>query len=349
MLNNDGVVVRKLIETTRLRPVAAMLSHWRARCALIALLVIVLIPTSVQALQWAIVDQSLPNSVAAHSVRGFMAQVTKMSGGALNLAVQGVTANTSSAKSLSELSAGRLAVASVPLAALEIADPVVAMDRVPYLASNFVDGAKLWQVLGPYVRDTLQRQGITLLYAVPLPPPSPLSRKPLMSMDAWRGSSVVLNAPALRGFARAVGARGVADAAPRVLLGASRAEIVFQSAALSVRDKAWQYASDHLLAPAWFPKQLVLVSARQLAALSAVDRDALLNAADAARGQVWAASERATADAVQQLRDYGIKTREPPIGVLIELESLGRDLLFQWSVAAGEVGAQLVEAYYAIR
>jgi TRAP-type C4-dicarboxylate transport system substrate-binding protein len=116
-----------------------------------------------------------------------------------------------------------------------------------------------------------------------------------------------------------------------------------------VRDKAWQYASDHLLAPAWFPKQLVLVSARQLAALSAVDRDALLNAADAARGQVWAASERATADAVQQLRDYGIKTREPPIGVLIELESLGRDLLFQWSVAAGEVGAQLVEAYYAIR
>ena len=315
----------------------AFRSACKACCAPVVLALALVIAAPVHAVQWVIVDQSLPDSVAANSVRGFVAQATKLSRGSITVAVQALAANTSSAQLLSDLTAGRRTLASVPLAALEVADPVLAMDRVPYLASNFVDGAKLWQVLRPYVRDALQSQGITLLYAVPAPPPSPLSRKPLLKMQAWRGSSLVLSAPALRGFAQAVGAKGVADAAPRALLGAARAEVVFQSAAVSVRDKAWEYASDHLLAPAWFPKQLVLASARQLAALNAADRDALLNAADTARGQVWAASERATVDAVQKLRDYGIKTREPPVGMLIELESLGRELLLQWCAAGGGV------------
>lgn len=316
---------------------------------LLALIVAMAMTAPVRAAQWAVVDQAAPDSVAAHSLSGFAAAVTKMSGGSLAIAPLPMAVNTSSAKLLTELAAGRLALASVPLSALEAVDPVVAMDRVPYLASNFVDAAKLWQVLRPYVRDVLKSKGITLLYAVPSPPPSPLSRKPLTQMSAWRGGSVVLNTPALSGFARAVGSSTVANGASRELLGAARAEVVFQSAPVSVGDKAWEYATDHLLAPAWFPKQLVVASSRQLTELSAVDRDALLNAADAAQRQVWMASEQATADGVQKLRDYGIKTRKPPVGVLIQLEALGRDLLFQWSDGAGEAGARLVEAYYAIR
>ena len=64
---------------------------------------------------------------------------------------------------------------------------------------------------------------------------------------------------------------------------------------------------------------------------------------------IWTASEQADGEGVQELRDNGIKTREPDVAVLIELEALGRELLFQWSEGAGEGGAQVVEAYYAIR
>ena len=52
---------------------------------------------------------------------------------------------------------------------------------------------------------------------------------------------------------------------------------------------------------------------------------------------------------MQRLRDYGIKARTAPVELLIRLEAVGRELLFQWSDAAGETGAELVEGYYAIR
>jgi TRAP-type C4-dicarboxylate transport system substrate-binding protein len=333
--------VSKLFLATRLR----LLSPY----APITLLVMLAMIAPARAAQWSMADPSPPASVAAHSVRGFVAAVTKMSGGSLVPTAAPPAAGTSQAGLLTELAAGRLPLALVPLSALEATDPVVAVDRVPYLASNFVDGAKLWRVLRPYVRDLLKSKGITLLYAVPSPPPSPLSRKPLTQMSAWRGSSVVLNAPAVSGFARAVGSSTVADGTARERLGADGGAVVFQSAPISVADKAWEYATDFLLAPAWFPKQLVVASSRQLAALSAMERDAVFDAADAARRLVWAASEQATGDGVQKLRDYGIKTRAPSVDVLIQLEAMGRDLLFQWSDGAGEIGAQLVEAYYAIR
>ncbi len=125
--------------------------------------------------------------------------------------------------------------------------------------------------------------------------------------------------------------------------------MVFESASSAVRDKAWEYAKHYLQASAWFPKELVLVSSQKLAGMSATDRDALLSSADAAGREAWQLAARSAADNVQMLRDYGIKTHETPVNVLIQLEALGRDLLFQWSDGAGETGARLVEAYYAIR
>jgi len=333
--------VSKLFPAERLRSLRP--------CGPIILLVILVMIAPAHAAQWTMANPSPPASFAAHSVGGFVAGVTKMSGGSLVLSAAPVAAGTSQAGLLKELAAGRSPLAVVPLSALEATDPVVAMDRVPYLASNFIDGAKLWRVLRPYVRDLLKSKGITLLYAVPSPPPSPLSRKPLMQMSAWHDSSVVLNAPAISGFARAVGSSTVAGGRARERLGADSDAVVFQSAPISVADKAWEYATHYLPAPAWFPKQLVVANSRQLAALSAMERDAVFDAADAARRLVWAASEQATGDGVQKLRDYGIKTREPSVDVLIQLEAMGRGLLFQWSDGAGEIGAQLVEAYYAIR
>jgi TRAP-type C4-dicarboxylate transport system substrate-binding protein len=301
-----------------------------------------------QALQWTLSDQSQPDSVIARSVNAFATDVTQSTKGSLALLVAPAPGLTSE-KLLAELAAGRMAIATLPLSAFEGSDPVLAMDRVPYLASNYVDGAKLWQVLQPYVRDMLKSRGITLLYAIPLPPPAPLSVKSLTRLDMWRGSTIVRDAPAIAGLARALGARDVAPAAPRKMFSEGSAQVVFQSAALSAHDKAWQYATHYLHATAWFPKQLVMLSNRKLATLRAAQRDMLLNAADAAQLQAWELSQQMTKDSVQKIRDYGIKTREPDVNVLIQLEAIGRQLLFQWSDNAGEAGAQLVEAYYEIR
>ena len=74
-----------------------------------------------------------------------------------------------------------MAIATLSLSA-EGSDPVLAMDCVPYLASNEVDGAKLWKMLRLHVRNMLESRGITLLYAIPSPPPAPLSAKSLTQL-----------------------------------------------------------------------------------------------------------------------------------------------------------------------
>jgi TRAP-type C4-dicarboxylate transport system substrate-binding protein len=303
----------------------------------------------VSAAQWPLLEHSAASAVTAQSVSDFSAAVRRTSRGSIEIGPAPAGAKVTADRLLSDLSAGRIDLARVSLATLEAFDPVVALDRVPYLATNFIDAAKLWQVLQPYVRDVLKSKGVTLLYAVPQPPRSPLSRKPMIRLSGWRGSTLVMGAPALTGFARAVGAIPAADGKVRELLKDGRADVVFESASSAVRDKAWEFATDFLQASAWFPKELVLANSRKLADLTAAERDALFLAADVAGREAWSLAARSTEDSVQMLRDYGIKTHETPVNVLIQLETLGRDLLFQWSGAAGESGAKLVEAYYAIR
>lgn len=326
-----------------------VLQHCKmSRCLIISAIINLALSSSALAVQWTIAQASAVDSVTQHSLGEFTAAVKQSTQGTLILA-SGKVGAMGTDKILSELGAGRIALAILPMAALESLDPVLAMDRIPYLASNYVDAAKLWKVLSPHTHDMLKARGITLLYAVPSSPLAPLALKSLTQMSSWRASTISGNAPAIAGLAKAVGARVVAPAPPRVLLGKGTAQIVFQSASASVQDKAWEYATHYLRAPAWFPKQLVLLSSRQLASLPARQRDALLDAADAAQVQAWPLSKQITKDSEQKIRDFGIRTRSPEVNTLIQLEAVGRELLFQWSDSADEKGAELVEKYYAIR
>jgi TRAP-type C4-dicarboxylate transport system substrate-binding protein len=223
------------------------------------------------------------------------------------------------------------------------------MDRVPYLVINFIQARKLWSVLRPRVEDALASRNLALLYAAPSPPPAPLARGPLTILAEWRGARVLRGEPALESFARALGATTVPGDTPRRALAGGEVDVAFAPAAYAADGKAWEYATHYVHAPAWFPKQLVVVRRDALAALAPASRDAVLAAAAQAGEQAWRLSEEATRDGMQKLRDYGVKTLQPSVDLLIGLENVGRELLFQWSDAAGETGAHLVEAYYAVR
>lgn len=300
----------------------------------------------VAAASWSVLGPAPVERVAVQSVRGFAEAVARSTAGGLTLEP---AQHTDASDALAGVSAARALVGVFPLALLEAGNPVLAMDRVPYLVTNFVQARKLWQVLRPEVERALGAQGLVLLYAVPSPPPAPIARKALPTLAAWRGLRMRVAEPALAPLSRALGAQPVSADGLADALAGGKAEVAFASAAYAADVRAWEYATDFLDAAAWFPKQLVVVHRRVLAALEEGQREALLAAARAAGEQAWALSDEATRDGVQKLRDYGVKTAEPSVALLIQLEALGRDLLFRWSDGAGEAGALLVEAYYAIR
>lgn len=319
-------------------------------CAVFALLCLPLLAllacAPVAAASWAVLGPAPVHRVAAQSVRAFAEALARPGGvGVTLVAAPGADASTV----LARVAEGRAAVGVFPLALLEAGNPVLAMDRVPYLVTNFVQARKLWQVLRPEVARVLQARGLMLLYAVPSPPPAPIARQPLPTLAAWRGLRLRVAEPALKPLSRALGAQPVSAVDLADALAGGKAEVAFASAAYAADVRAWDYASDFLDASAWFPKQLVVVNRAALSALNQVQREALLAAARSAGETAWTRSEQATRDGVQKLRDYGVKTAEPSVALLIALEALGRDLLLRWSDTAGEAGARLVAAYYAIR
>ena len=313
----------------------------RRAIALSALLVFT--PVALAA-PWRVLDATPAPGIAAHSLRALAPAIVRATG-----TEPAFVPREDGAAVAADVAAGKADLGAFALRLLEADEPALGMARVPFLATSFVDASKLWQVLRPRVEQALAARGMTLLYAVPSPPLAPLSRVALTSMAAWRGVKLLLPEPGLGALARVLGTQPVSGASPRAELGASRAQAVFAAADSAARDKAWEYAGHYLHAPAWFPLHVVAVNRGALMALDGARRDALLSAADAAEASAWTQAQRGTEDAVQMLRDYGIKTAQTPVNLLIQLEALGRELLFHWSEGAGEAGAELVEAYYAIR
>lgn len=315
----------------------------RGVCALVVLLALALSPVA-RAAPWVVLDATPAHGSAAASVQAFAAAL----GPALGAQVS-VTPGRDAGNAAAQVASGQASAGAFALHVLAAGDPSLGMIRVPYLATNFVDARKLWQVLRPRVAAALSARGMTLLYGAPGPPPAPISRVAITSMGAWRGVSLLRTDPGIDALSQLLGAEPVGGGSARAALGSGAAQAVFMGADDAVRDLAWEYASHYLHAPAWFPMYLVAANRGALAALDDARRDRVLRAADAAGAQAWTQAEQATEQAIQKLRDHGIKTAQVPVNMLIRLEALGRELLFQWSEGAGEAGAELVEAYYAIR
>ena len=147
------------------------------------------------------------------------------------------------------------------------------------------------------------------------------------------------------GAPRAPTGRGVAFG----VLIHDKADVALVGVGGAAEGAAWEYASHYLHAPAWFPKHLVVARHDAVDGLVDKARTALVVASRGAAQSTWVSAGEASEASVQKLRDYGIKTAEPPVNLLIRLEAVGRELLFHWSDSAGETGARLVESYYAIR
>jgi TRAP-type C4-dicarboxylate transport system substrate-binding protein len=305
------------------------------------------IPASAQTSGWALPHAGSADGLLSRSLNAFAEDTTARSAGSLVLRPETVA---QTADATAQLRSGAVPTAVLDLDALAVDGPLLAMDRVPYLAVNFLDARRLWQVLRPVVEKALASRGLVLLYAVPEAPRGLLGSVLPRSVDDFKGRRLAGVGAGVQDFVRLTGATSLVPAASRdERLGAladGSADLTFASVTEAVEGEAWRLARYYLHAPAWLPKRLVVVNRDALIALPRTTRDALLSAADAARERAWSLAQEETSARLQNLRDRGIRVRRPEVSLLIALEELGRELLLAWSEAAGEEGAALVEAYY---
>ena len=300
----------------------------------------------VNAARWELALEQTSSPHLQTVVTRFAADLNTRTNGALQFAPRRHRTNTSLLKAVA---GGAVAAAAIPLSLLAADDSLLAMDELPYLATSAVDARKLWQVVKPRVDSALSRRGLILLFAAPEPPTALLASRSLTKLADLRGMSWLGDAASLKPLTQLVGARAVngRDLGPH--FSAGKAQLASISATHAVEQQAWDFASHFYVTPAWFAKQLVVANRSAVVSLQRDVRDRLLTVADEAAKSSWDDAVEAGERGAQNLRDWGVKVREPDTPLLIELEQLGRNVLFTWSQSAGEEGALMVEQYYDIK
>jgi len=232
-----------------------------------------------------------------------------------------------------------------------LSDPLPGMDALPYLALNFPRAQKLWRVVRPRLAAALAKRGLRLLYAIPVSAPGLISRRPLVHAGDFRGRAILDRGGPVGRLIQISGADGLRVKADAVASAFKHQglDFIFMSPRQAVQDQVWRYARHFMRIPAWVPKHLVVADGAYFKSLDKDLRTLLLLTGAGAERAAWAAIERRDGNDIQALRDYGMNIIKPSIALQLELQKLGRKLLFAWSEGAGDAGARLVEQYYAIR
>jgi TRAP-type C4-dicarboxylate transport system substrate-binding protein len=226
--------------------------------------------------------------------------------------------------------------------------PITGADSVPFVVSSYADARRMWRHQRPLVEKHFAERGLRVLYAVPWPPQGLYANKPIASAADLKGSRMRTYNPTTARIASYLGAQGVD--VPMVEVGKAlsegRIDSMITSAVTGVENKVWPHVKYFYEVNAWFPKNIVFVNTKALAALSVASRDALLRAAAAAEARGWAASEAAAASSVEELRRNGMKIERVPPEFGKEIKRLGERFSLEWIRQVGPEANEIFVPYF---
>src|SRR5690606_9177170 len=81
---------------------------------------------------------------------------------------------------------GQIQLGDVLMSVLGNEDAIFEIDSVPFLARNYGDAKRLWEVSRPAVEARLEKQGVKLLYAMPWSPQSIFTKTPINTMADFK-------------------------------------------------------------------------------------------------------------------------------------------------------------------
>jgi len=275
-------------------------------------------------------------------------EVTDATKGALTLELHPDNTLAKLADIAPAVEAGRIEAGETIMSGLVAQIPIAGADSVPFIVRSYDDARRLWRHQRPGIERAFAARGLKALYAVPWPPQCLYSTKPIARIGDLRGARMrTYNRTTVR-IAEMVGATPVdvpmADVAHA--LADARIDTMITSAVTGVDNKVWYGLKYFYEINAWFPKNIVFVNARAFDALDPAARKVLLASVQTAETRGWAASEAASAEAVEQLRRNGMKIERASAEVLMEIKILGERFSLEWVRAVGSEANNIFIPYF---
>ncbi|MEO6960277.1 MAG: TRAP transporter substrate-binding protein [Burkholderiaceae bacterium] len=225
--------------------------------------------------------------------------------------------------------------------------PIYGVDSIPFLASNFQEGAKLLEAARPIIAERLKKQGIRLLFVVPWPPNSFYSQKQLSSVADLKGVKFRAFNPVTGRLAELMGAIPVTVQQSEVSQAFSTGVIdaMITSPATGVDTQAWDFVKYFTEVKAMSPWNIAIVNAKVFDKLDKKTQDVLLAASAQAEERGWKRAPVVTSELVKKLKDHGMNIEEPTEKMKGELAKIHEKLINEWLASAGPEGKKVIEQY----
>lgn len=317
---------------------------FRAVPVLLAALVLLSACDSGGPVRW---DMPTPYPDGEHhtrNIRQFAADVKDATGGELEIVVHSNASLFKHPEIHRAVRSGQVPIGEILMGLLGNDDPIFKVDNIPFLASDFDEARKLWQLTRPHVEESLEKQGLMLLYAVPWPPQGLFTNRPVDSVDDFRGRKMRAYSPLTSRLAVLLGAAPTTVQTPEIPQAFSTGiiDVMVTSAATGTSSSAWDFVDHYTDTRAWIPKNMVIVNARAFKRMTEAQQQALLDAAAKAEARGWEMARRETTEKTRVLVEHGMTVAEPTARLRRELRAIGQIMAREWARETGARGAEIL-------
>ena len=244
---------------------------------------------------------------------------------------------------------GQVPIGERLLSAHQNENAVFGFDSVPFLASSFDSSDRLWQAARSSLDSLLADQNLVLLYAVPWPPQGMYFNKPVSGVADMAGLKFRAYNAATARLAEMAKMLPVQVEAAELsqALATGVAEAFVSSGSTGYDRKVWEHLSHFYDTQAWLPRNYVFVNADAWDGLDDQGRNCLESAALLAEAAGTTRARELTGWYVAQLAANGMTVEAPGEQLAADLAEIGAVMAAEWSEAAGEGGAAILDAFAA--
>ena len=220
-------------------------------------------------------------------------------------------------------------------------------DSVPFLAPSFDDSEKLYAAAKPKIEALLDEQNLELLYAVPWPPQGLYFKKEVNSVADMAGVKFRSYNNTTSRLAELTGMLPVTVEAAEIsqAFATGVAESMVSSGATGYDRKVWESLTHFYEVDAWLPRNYVMVNKDVWAEVSDANKEAIQTCATEAEARGLQASKDYTQFTMDGLAAGGMTVQPAGDALMGELRAIGETMTAEWLEAAGDEGADLVNAF----
>ncbi len=278
------------------------------------------------------------------NVRTFIEDIGRLSGNKLAVTVHSNGSLVKMPEMKRAVQSGQVPMAEMLVSVLSNENAIFGFDSVPGLVGSYAEARKLYNAARAQLAETLDKQGLVLLYSVAWPPQGIYTAKPINALADLKGTKFRSFNPATARFAELIGAVPTTIQVPEIAQAFRTGvlDAMITSGATGVDSQAWDFLKYFYDTQAFLPQNIVIANKRAYSALPDDVKTAIQNAAKAAEDRGWKMSEELNGQHKKTLAEKGINVLPPTDAMKAELKKIGETMAAEWAKRAGAEGEKIL-------